>query len=107
MSHHHHKCGGAVPWHPAPRQRKTLVQEGLAAHVRHLLLVLHALKREPRHVEGVGELLHLGLEVLNVLVVHQALVEVLEELAVLLLDVQADGHRLVEELSNLLKVLLH
>jgi hypothetical protein len=71
-----------------------------------LLLVFHALKREPRHVEGVGKLLHLDLEVLDVLVVHQALVEVLEELAVLLLDVQADGHCLVEELPNLLEILL-
>lgn len=71
-----------------------------------LLLVLHAVEGEAGHVEGGGELLDLQLEVLDVLVVHQALGEVLEELAVLLLDVEADGHGLVEELADLLKVLL-
>jgi hypothetical protein len=71
-----------------------------------LFLVLHAIEREARHVKGGGKLLDLALEVLDVFVVHQALGEVLEQLAVLLLDFQADRHSLVEELGNLLEIFL-
>lgn len=46
-------------------------------------------------------------QVLYVLVLHQALLEVLENLAMLRLDAQADGHSSVKVLGNLHEVLLN